>query len=209
VTRVAKRPVVDDQELVVEVVLDRSAVAPGELGTPGEQAVQLDPNRLAAATERALHAVRGFVEPNGGGPGWAPVVEPTREVGGVLITHHLLGSPDELVEAFARFWHDRRGCCKTFWGTVRLAPAEVDRPVLAAWRGRLRMRTSPVPIRVELDVERWRSIGLIVTMRPVRSRAGGSGARRIGAHRRWAWFLAGHGVLEQVRQAVEAPTNAR
>jgi hypothetical protein len=159
---------------------------------------------LAAVTGRAVHAVRDFVDQDAaaGGAGWAPSTEPGHGVDSVVMTHYLLGPPDDLATAIDRFFADRRGRCRTLWGSVRLAPAEVDRPVVAAWAGQLRLRTSLAPIPFELDAERWRSIGLMLTMRPVRPHG-----RRIGAHRRWAWFHTGHGVLEQVRLAVEDPSS--
>ena len=109
----------------------------------------------------------------------------------------LLGPPDELARRVALFWGDRNGRARSLWGTVRLRPATLDHPVVQSWRGHVRLRTSLVPIPVDLEVERWRSIGLMITLRPTHTHG------RIGAHRRWAWFSTGHGVLEQVRVAVE------
>ena len=160
--------------------------------------MEIAPSALSAVTGRAVLAVKGLVEANGAGePGWAPSAEPVREVGSVLMTHYLLGPPDELARAVARFWEERNGRARSLWGSVRLGPAALDRPVVRGWRGHMRLRTSPVAIPVELDVERWRSVGLMVTLRPARNHA------RIGAHRRWAWFATGHAILEQMRLAVE------
>jgi hypothetical protein len=213
-----RRPLGDDElviDLEPEASAERSAwLAPaGPADGPGDgravvqgigQAVDLEPTRLGAVTERAVVAVRGFVDDGGvSASGWAPSIEPVRDVGTVVMTHYLLGPPEELLAAIDRFFVERHGRCRSLWGSVRLAPAVVDRPVLAAWRGQLRMCTSTRPIPFELDAERWRSVGLMVTLRPVRPHG-----RRIGAHRRWAWFHTGHGVLEQVRRAVEDPVAA-
>lgn len=205
-TRSPSRPL-DDAPLVIELEPDDGsrgtssfefgAAWPGDT-TPTDLTVDLEPSAISAATSRAVLAVKGLVEANGvGEPGWAPSSEPVREVASVLMTHYLLGPPDELARAVARFWGERNGRARSLWGSVRLRSEPLDRPVVQGWRGHMRLRTSPVAIPVELDVERWRSVGLMVTLRPARLHA------RIGAHRRWAWFATGHGVLEQMRLAAE------
>jgi hypothetical protein len=192
----------DDDVVVIDLVADdpddRSSVDPG-------LAVALDPSPLSVATERAVDAVRQLVGPGAGATGWAVSTEPGREAAtNTVLVHHLLGPPNELAPAVARFLADRGGRVRSLWGTATLAPAESDRPVLCAWRGRLRLRTSFARIPFELEAEAWRSVGLVLTLRPARARD-----RRIGAHRRWAWFHTGHGVLEQVRRAVEDPCHTR
>ena len=192
-----------DQDLVIELEPDEgsapgpdAALAAGSLRS--DLTVEIAPSALTAATGRAVQAVKELVEAGDGGElGRAPMSELTRDRASVLMTHYLLGPPDELARRVAVFWGDRNGRARSLWGTVCLRPATLDHPVVQGWRGHVRLRTSLVPIPVDLEVERWRSIGLMITLRPTHTHG------RIGAHRRWAWFSTGHGVLEQVRVAVE------
>lgn len=118
----------------------------------------------------------------------------------VVVIHRVLGEPHTLLAAFDRRWGGQPSRTRDALGTLELQP---DDDGASAWSravpGRLHLRISFLPVPVELEATPWHTYGLVLSLRPVRH-----GAATIGWHRRWAWFTAGHRVLDQMRRTLEA-----
>jgi hypothetical protein len=157
------------------------------------------------AFARAAHTVATWVEDaiDGDSPEFsAPTTLDTRPPrDNLLVVHRLLGNPDRLLVEFTHFWGRTGGRLRSPLGTLRAVRVDAaEAGPMALLRGQVRLHTSFVPIPVELEIERWGTVGLVVFLRPVRHLVA-----HIGPHRRWAWFVVGHSVLEQIRRAIEQP----
>ena len=120
----------------------------------------------------------------------------------LTVIHRVLGRPAVMLDAFDDRWGRAPSTVRVALGTLRLRPdttAARRASLSRAVPGQLRLRTSFVPIPVELEIMPWQTYGLVLTLRPVRHVVS-----HIGWHRRWAWFSAGHRALDAMRRPLEA-----
>lgn len=121
----------------------------------------------------------------------------------VVVIHRVLGDPRVLLAAFDERWGVQPSRTRGAWGTLALRPQVAP----AGWQrtlpGHLHLRISFAGVPVELEVTPWHTYGLVLCLRPVRHVKGA-----IGWHRRWAWFAAGHRILDQMRRTLETAGRA-
>lgn len=128
----------------------------------------------------------------------------------VLVVHRVVGPPAALL-ADVDAWFARSRRTKVVSGAFRWSgeagsgtapqPGGGSRPAeqLRRLDGRFRARWWPVAVALELDVQAWSTIGLVLTLRPLRR-----GKARLRRFRRRAWFAGGHDLLDRLRASLGA-----
>ena len=126
-----------------------------------------------------------------------PMMESAKD--DVVVIHRVLGDPAALLTAFDGRWGREPSRLGVALGTLQLDRATAVTAGRRALPGQLRLRWSFRPLPVELEAVPWHTYGLVISLRPARH-----GTTALGWHRRWAWFAAGHRLLDQMRRTLEA-----
>jgi hypothetical protein len=120
------------------------------------------------------------------------------------IIHHVFVDPTAGIDRFDDWWACRPRHLHVPHGTLRLrriAPAP-HREMRVA-RGRMWLHTSTLPVPVQLEVTARGTLHVKLVLRPARH-----AWDWIGWQRRWAWFAAGHGALDQLDRLIRSGPNA-
>ena len=147
---------------------------------------------------RAAARVGELVDGDGTLAPAASSIPDTRDIDDLVVVQRVLGDPALLRERFDRRWGAQPSRTRSALGTLHLRPDDSDDRARVL-RGRLSLRTALVAVPVTVTLDPWQSYGVVVQLQPTRARS-----HRMGRTRRWAWFRAGHAVLDQMRRALEA-----
>jgi hypothetical protein len=119
---------------------------------------------------------------------------------GYTLTRHILAHADLVAPAFDAWLAVTGGAVRTCAGRLQRADRLLTGQPhqLRAIAASLHLRSSPLPVPVDLELMPWGSYRAVLNLSLARRVV-----RTMGWHRRSAYFAAGHAVLERVREHLE------
>lgn len=174
------------------------AELPSYLGDERDEAAGRERPGVREVVARAAARVGELVDGDGELAPAATIIADPRDVDDVVVVQRVLGDPAVLRERFDRRWGAQPSRTRAALGTLYLRPDD-GAGRARVLHGRFTLRTALMAVPVTLTLDPWQTYGVVLQLQPERARS-----HRMGRARRWAWFRAGHAVLDQMRRALEA-----